>query len=117
MRGWIIVVGAVALLYYLITETDKLDKPIAETDALLQKIERKLDSMTGTRIIKVEQNVSQLKSEIIDRLNRTELAALDGILETKASVLEFKDEYCGHSSKRFNALSKENQTFICDKIR
>ncbi len=118
MRGWIIVAVGIALLYYLATETDKLDQPIAETDALLQKIEHKLDAMTGTKIIKVEQEVSRLKSEINDRLNRRELAALNGILENKQSVIAFKQEYCGHhNGKRFEALTKENQTFICDKIR
>ncbi|MCG9698167.1 hypothetical protein [Shewanella sp. Isolate11] len=116
MKGWIIVAAGVAVLYYFATQTDKLDEPIAQTDALLKKIERKLDSMTGTRIIRVEHDISHLKSEIADRLDRKELAALDGILETKESVLEFKDQYCGDDSKRFTALSKENQTFICDKI-
>jgi len=117
MRGWIILGAGVGLLYYLATETDKLDEPMAQTDALMTKIERKLDSMTGTKLIKADKHISQLKTEIANRMTKVELAALDGILESEHTVLEFKDEYCGDSPSRFMALSKDNQIFICDKLR
>ncbi|MCZ4338475.1 hypothetical protein [Shewanella colwelliana] len=117
MRGWIILGVGVGLLYYLATETDKLDEPMAQTDALMKKIERKLDSMTGTKIIKVDSHISQLKTEIANRLTKAELAALDSILESEQTVLEYKDEYCGGKASRFSDLSKDNQIFICDKLR
>ncbi|MCE9680589.1 hypothetical protein LZP69_15665 [Shewanella sp. AS1] len=117
MKGWIILGLGIGLIYYLVTETNKLDEPIDKTSAILKKIERKLDSMTGTRIIKVDHPISHLKKEIADRLSRAELLALDGILETKESVAEFRDEYCSSPQRRFTELTKENQTFICDKIR
>jgi hypothetical protein len=117
MRGWIILGVGVGLLYYLATETDKLDEPIAQTDALMAKIERKLDAMTGTKIIKVDRQLSQLKTDIANRLTKVELAALDGILASEQTLLEFKEEYCGDNASRFTVLSKENQTFICDKLR
>ena len=48
---------------------------------------------------------------------QAELAALDSILESEQTVLEYKDEYCGGKASRFSDLSKDNQIFICDKLR
>ena len=117
MRGWIILGAGIGLLYYLATETDKLDEPIAQTDALLKRIERKLDSMTGTQIIRVDKNIAMFKTQIAERLTRQELAALDDILESRDTVIEFKEKYCDNSNNRFDKLSKDNQQFICDKLR
>ncbi|WP_076416327.1 hypothetical protein [Shewanella sp. UCD-KL12] len=117
MRGWIILGLGAGVLYYLATETNKLDKPIAETDELLHKIERKLHSMTGTKIIKVDNKVSQLKKEISQRMSTGELGALDDILESQYSVQEYKKEYCSGSAPRHESLSRDNLQFICDKLR
>ena len=41
MKGWIILALLAGALYYLYTETDKLDAPIAQTEAMVKKIENK----------------------------------------------------------------------------
>ncbi|GIU02747.1 hypothetical protein [Shewanella algidipiscicola] len=117
MRGWIILGAGAGLLYYLATETNKLDEPMAQADALMQKAERKLDSMTGTKIIKVDNHLSQLKAEIANRLNKAEQAALEDIFESEQSVMAYKQQYCGDNASRFTILSRDNQLFICDKLR
>ncbi|MPY26313.1 hypothetical protein FM037_28025 [Shewanella psychropiezotolerans] len=117
MRGWIILGLGAGVLYYLATETNKLDEPMAQTDALLQKIERKLDAMRGTKIIRVDNKTSQLKKEISQRMSTGELGALDDILESEYSVQSFKDEYCSGSAPRHESLSRDNLQYICDKLR
>lgn len=117
MRGWIILGLGVGLLYYVATETNKLDEPIAQSEALLQKIERKIQAMTGTTIIKANNRVSKLKQEIAERLSPSELSALDEILDSEDSLGEFKTEYCAGSSLKHKSLSQENIDFICDKLR
>ncbi|BAJ04284.1 hypothetical protein [Shewanella violacea] len=117
MRGWIILGLGVGVLYYLATETNKLDEPMAQTDALLLKIERKLDAMRGTKIIKVDNKASQLKKEISQRMSSGELSALDGILESEYSVQDFKDEYCSGAAPRHESFSRDNLQYICDKLR
>ncbi|WP_299796759.1 hypothetical protein [uncultured Shewanella sp.] len=117
MRGWIILGLGAGLLYYLATETNKLDEPIAKSDELLQKIERKLDSMTGTKVIRVDNRVSHLKKEIGQRMSEQELRALDDILASEYSLQEFKEEYCSGSIKKHDSFNKDNLFFICDKLR
>ena len=117
MRGWIILGLGVGLLYYAATETNKLDEPIAQSEALLKNIERKIHAMTGTTAIKNNDNRSQLKQEIAKRLSPRELTELDKILDSNDSLQEFKSEYCGASADKHENLSQENIYFICDKLR
>ena len=117
MKGGIILGLGAGVLYYMATETNMLDEPMAQTDAFLQKIERKLDATTGTKIIKVDNKTSQLKQEISQRMSTGELGALDDILESEYSVQSFKDEYCNGSAPRHESLSRDNLQYICDKLR
>ncbi|QLE87581.1 hypothetical protein FLM48_22395 [Shewanella sp. Scap07] len=116
MKGWIILAIGVGVLYYLATETNELDKPIAQTEALLSQIENKIDAMTGTQIIKVDNRINNIKDEISDRLSNAELVVLDAILASEQSVSEYKQSFCGSKAPRHNDLSRDNQRFICDKI-
>lgn len=116
MRGWIIIAALAGGLYYLYTETDKLDEPIAETQAVLKKIERKLDSLTGTQIIRVDGRLQKLKSEIGERLSAAELDEFDAVLTDKNSVLDFKAEYCSGNKNSHPVFDRENLQFICDNL-
>lgn len=117
MRGWIILGLGAGMLYYLATETNTLDEPIAQTNAFLQQIERKLDATRGTKIIRVDNKTSQLKKEISQRMSTGELGALDDILESEYSVQSFQDDYCSGSAPRHESLSRDNLQYICDKLR
>lgn len=117
MRGWIILGLGVGLLYYTATETNKLDEPIAQSEALLQKIEHKIQAMTGTAAIKTNDRMPKIKQEIAERLSPNELNALDNILDSKDSLGKFKAEYCSGSTLKHKSLSQENIYFICDKLR
>lgn len=117
MRGWIILGIGAGLLYYVATETNKLDEPIAKSDELLQKIERKLDSLTGTKIIRVDSRVAHLKKEIGQRMSERELLALDKILASEYALQDFKDEYCSGKAKQHGSFSKDNLFFICDRLK
>lgn len=116
MRGWIILAALAGGLYYLYTETDKLDEPIAETQAVLKKIERKLDSLTGTQIIRVDGRLQKLKAEMGERLSSAELSEFDAVLTDKNSVIDFKTEYCGSANATHPVFDKENLQFICDNL-
>ncbi|WP_372870759.1 hypothetical protein [Shewanella sp.] len=116
MRGWIILAVIAGGLYYLYTETDKLDEPIAETQAVLKKIERKLDSLTGTKIIRVDGQLQNLKAEIGKRLSSAELSEFDTVLTDKNSLSDFKAQYCGSASATHPVFGKENLQFICDNL-
>ncbi|RTR27404.1 hypothetical protein [Shewanella atlantica] len=117
MRGWIILGLGAGLLYYVATETNKLDEPIAKSDELLQKIERKLDSLTGTKIIRVDNRIAHLKKEIGQRMSERELLALDKILASEYALQDFKDEYCSGKAKQHDSFNKDNLFFICDKLK
>jgi|GEM_PF-967642 len=117
MRGWITLGLGAGLLYYVATETNKLDEPIAKSNEILQKIERKLDSITGTRVIKVDNHIAHLKKEIGERMSKRELQALDDILVSEYTLQEFKDDYCGGKTKQHDYFNKENLFFICDKLK
>lgn len=64
MKGWIILAFLCGALYYLYTETDKLDAPIAKTEEMVQKIENKVSSAMGTQIIKMDQNLTKVRKDI-----------------------------------------------------
>ena len=117
MKGWIILALLAGALYYLYTETDKLDKPIASAEELMNKIERKLDSMTGTSIIKVDRKkTASLKSAIAERLSTPELAELNQVLTSSETLVEFKAEYCISPAYSHPVFSKDNLQFICDHL-
>ncbi len=115
MRGWIGLAIVAGVVYYFATETNKLDKPINDIKSMFTKADKKLDSMTGTKIIKIDKHIPQVKSEIRERLSTLELRELDGVFASNESITEFKDQYC-HSSARHPVFTKENLQFICDKI-
>ncbi|GIU17634.1 MULTISPECIES: hypothetical protein [unclassified Shewanella] len=116
MKGWIILAIIAGTLYYLYTETDTLDEPIAEVQGIYQQAEDKLDSMTGTQIQRIDDRVDLLKTDIADRLSTTEQQALKLITQSQAKLDDFKDEFCGSGANSHSAFSKENQTYICDKL-
>ncbi|MEH6736534.1 MAG: hypothetical protein V7690_18080 [Shewanella sp.] len=115
MRGWIGLAIIAGIIYYSATETDKLDKPINDIKTMFTKADKKLDSMTGTKIIKIDKHIPQVKEEIYKRLSTIEIRELDGVFTSNEAISEFKIEYC-HSSARHPVFSTENLQFICDKI-
>ncbi|MFT5235457.1 MAG: hypothetical protein ACI90A_000820 [Shewanella sp.] len=116
MRGWIILGLGVALLYYTATETNKLDETIAQSKAMLHKVEHKIKSMTGTTAITVNKEVPIQIHNIAERLSPNELNVLNAILSSTSSQQEFKTEYCSSSAVKHKSISKENIYFICDNI-
>ncbi|GIU48941.1 hypothetical protein TUM4438_31450 [Shewanella sairae] len=116
MKGWIILAIIGGILYYLYTETDTLDEPIAEVEGIFQQAENKLDSMTGTQIQRVDHTLDILKSDIADRLSATENQALQAISQSKQTLSEFKQDFCGSHAQKHSVFSKENQTYICDQL-
>ena len=115
MRGWIGLAIIAGIIYYFATETDKLDKPINDIKTMFTKADKKLDSMTGTKITKIDKHIPQIKTEIYERLSTIEIRELDGVFTSNEAISEFKSEYC-HSSARHPVFSTENLQFICDKI-
>ncbi|WP_417762902.1 hypothetical protein [Shewanella sp.] len=116
MKGWILIAIAAAALYYFATRTDKLDEPIAQTEAVLKKIERKLDAMTGTQIIRIDKKKSQLLANIDDRLSGVELHETDSILSTPDAFNDFKQQYCQGNVLSHPVFSRDNLQFICDNL-
>ncbi|QSX37253.1 hypothetical protein [Shewanella sedimentimangrovi] len=116
MKGWIILALVAGGLYYLYTETDKLDEPIAQTEEILKKIERKLDAMTSTRVIRVDRNIAKLKSELADRFTPSELSEFNSVLFNEDSLKDFKEEYCGSSNATHPIFSSENLLYLCDHL-
>ncbi|WP_445945892.1 hypothetical protein [Shewanella sp.] len=115
MRGWILLALIGAGIYYMATETTKLDKPIAQALGFFNKAENKLDSMTGTKIIKVNKNALQVKAAIAERLSGTELKEFEQIMVSAGDIEDFKAEYCHHDA-RHPVFSKDNLRFMCDKL-
>ncbi|MGX9459695.1 hypothetical protein ACWXWU_00450 [Shewanella sp. A14] len=115
MRGWVTLAIIAGVVYYFATETNKLDKPIDEIRGIYTKAEKKLESMTGTKIIRADKHLSQLKAEIYDRLSTIEIRELDGIFSSNEAITEFEGHYC-QSSAHHPVFSKDNLQFICDKI-
>jgi quinolinate synthase len=115
MRGWFLLALIGAGIYYMVTETTKLDKPIAQVLALFDKVEHKLDAMTGTKIIKVNKNAQQAKASIAERLSTAELKAFEKIVISSSNIDSFKDEYC-HQDAGHPVFSKDNLRYMCDKL-
>lgn len=115
MRGWILLALIAAGIYYLATETTKLDKPIAQILAMFNKAENKLDSMTGTKIIKVNKQALHVKAAIAERLSGVELKAFEQMTLSPSDIEDFKEEYC-HQDAGHPVFSKENLRFMCDKL-
>ncbi|MCK8046887.1 hypothetical protein MSG37_18520 [Shewanella sp. 1CM18E] len=116
MKGWIILAIIGGILYYLYTETNTLDEPIAEVEAIFQQAEDKVDSMTGTQIQRIDDTVELLKTDIVDRLSSAEAKALEAISQSKATLNAYKEDFCGSRAPKHPAFSKENQTYICDQL-
>lgn len=116
MKGWIILALLAGALYYLYTETDKLDAPIAQTEAMVKKIENKVDSMTGTKIIKIDHKLAKARTDIIERLSTIELEAFNKIPLTAESIADFKANHCGTRAPEHSVFSKDNLLYICDNL-
>lgn len=116
MKGWIIIGLLAGAVYYFATETDKLDEPIAQTEAVIKKISRKLDSMTGTTIIKVDNTLRDLKAQLAERLNSQEVQELETVLTDTESAEDFRDQFCDAPDNKHIVFSKENLRAICDAL-
>lgn len=116
MKGWILIALIGGVLYYLYTKTDTLDEPIAKVQAVYQQAEEKLDSMTGTQIKHIDNKVNLLTTDIAERLSATEQQALKLISQSQEKLDDYNERYCGNSAERYTSFSKENQTYLCDKL-
>ncbi|WP_076541871.1 hypothetical protein [Shewanella sp. UCD-KL21] len=115
MRGWILIALIGGVIYYFATDTDKLDEPIAAVESVFNDAEKKIKSMTGTKITRKEEFIPTIPSDVIERLTAKELSELKSVFTDNESVSAFKDEYCGFGLTH-PAISKQNLQFICDKI-
>lgn len=115
MRGWILLALIAAGIYYTATETTKLDAPIAKVLSIFNKAENKLDSMTGTKIIRVQKDVQQVKGVISERLSSSELRSFNQVMQSSETIVDFKDEYCTADANH-PVFSKDNLRFMCDKL-
>ncbi|MCP3129190.1 hypothetical protein [Shewanella sp. KJ2020] len=116
MKGWIILALLCGALYYLYTETDKLDAPIAKTEEVIKKVENKLDSMTGTNIIKIDQKLAKARKDILERLSAPELEEFNKLPLTPDAIADFKETYCGAKSPEHPVFSRDNRLYICDNL-
>ncbi|MFB2760847.1 hypothetical protein ACE012_15245 [Shewanella xiamenensis] len=116
MKGWIILALLSGALYYLYTETDKLDAPIAKTEEVIQKIENKVSSAMGTQIIKIDQNLTKARKEILARLSAPEVEEFNKIPLTEEGIADFKESYCGTKATEHPIFSRDNLLFICDNL-
>lgn len=116
MKGWIILALLCGALYYLYTETDKLDAPIAEAEEIVQKIENKVSSAMGTQIIKMDQNLTKVRKDILERLSAAEVEEFNKIPLTADGIAYFKENYCGTNAVEHPIFSQDNQLFICDNL-
>ncbi len=116
MKGWILIAIVAGIIYYLATETNKLDKPIADADKLLTDVERKLDSMTGTQIIKADNKIKQIKAQIADRLSSHELDEFNRIFKSANDIEDFKSDFCSSANAKHNVFSRDNLAYICDSL-
>jgi hypothetical protein len=115
MRGWILLALIAAGIYYTATETTKLDAPIAKVLSIFNKAEHKLDSMTGTQIIRVQKNANQVRIQIAERLSSRELTSFNQIISSQSNIEDFKDEYCTADASH-PVFSKDNLRYMCDKL-
>lgn len=116
MKGWIILALLCGALYYLYTETDKLDAPIAKTEEMVQKIESKVSSAMGTQIIKMDQNLTKVRKDILERLSAAEIEEFNKIPLTEDGIADFKESYCGTNAVEHSTFSQDNLLFICDNL-
>ncbi|MEL4432059.1 hypothetical protein [Shewanella mangrovisoli] len=116
MKGWIILALLCGALYYLYTETDKLDAPIAKTEEMVQKIENKMGSMTGTQIIKIDQKRTKARTAILERLSAPEVEEFNKIPLTEDGIADFKDSYCDTKAPEHPIFSRDNLFYICDNL-
>ena len=116
MKGWLIIALLCGALYYLYTETDKLDAPIAKTEEMVQKIESKVSSAMGTQIIKINQNLTKARTEILERLSASEAEEFNKIPLTEDGIADFKENYCGTTATEHSIFSRDNLLFICDNL-
>ncbi|QYJ78804.1 hypothetical protein [Shewanella acanthi] len=116
MKGWILIAIICGVIYYLYTETDKLDEPIEKTEQMVKKIEDKVGSMTGTQIIKINQQRTQARKAILERLSAAELEEFNKIPLTEDGIADFKESYCNSKYPEHPVFSRDNLFYICDKL-
>ncbi|QBF82964.1 hypothetical protein EXU30_09870 [Shewanella maritima] len=116
MRGWIGLAIIAGILYYLATETNKLDEPIVYVQDVYQSIERKINKATGTKIQKLDSRIPKLEADLVNRLNGQELAEMKKVLTDGNTLDDFKAEYCQSSKARHDVFSLDNLRYICDKL-
>ncbi|MCL1143788.1 hypothetical protein [Shewanella gaetbuli] len=116
MRGWIGLAIIAGTIFYFATETDKLDEPIEYIENIFKKADKKVTSMTGTKIQRVDTSIPKLKESIYERLSTVEIRELDGVFIDQEAIADFKEQYCTGSRSTHPVFSRENLQFICDKI-
>ncbi|UCX06459.1 hypothetical protein [Shewanella glacialimarina] len=116
MRGWIGLAIIGGIIYYFATETDKLDEPIEYVQTMFDTADKKVSSMTGTKIQRVDHKLPILKEKIYERLSTIEIRELDGVFTDSDSIAEFKETYCSSSKGSHPVFSRDNLQFICDQI-
>lgn len=116
MRGWIGLAIIGAIIYYFATETNKLDEPIEYVQTMFTTADKKISSMTGTTIQRVDHKIPIIKEKIYERLSTIEIRELDGVFTDSDSIAEFKEAYCSSSKESHPVFSRDNLQFICDQI-
>lgn len=116
MKGWIILALIGGGIYYLATQTDKLDEPIAKTEAFVAGVEKKVDSMTGTQIIKIDHKAQKVRTDIIERLSIPELQVFNQMQLTPEAIAQFKADYCGTRAPQKTVYSRDNLLYLCDNL-
>lgn len=116
MKGWIILALLCSALYYLYTETDKLDAPIAKTKEIVTRLKDKLDSKTGTHIIKIDQKLAKAREDIVERLSAPELTEFNKFQLAPDAITNFKETYCSAKSPQHPVFSRDNLLYICDHL-
>lgn len=116
MRGWIGLAIIGGIIYYFATETNKLDEPIEYVQTMFTSADKKVSSMTGTTIQRVDHKIPIIKKKIYERLSTIEIRELDGVFIDSESIASFKEEYCSSSTGNHPVFSRDNLQFICDQI-
>ncbi|MGL4474471.1 MAG: hypothetical protein ACRCT7_08450 [Shewanella sp.] len=116
MKGWIIIGTVGAALYYTATTTTLLDTPITAGKSVLQGWHSKIQSLTGTKIIKADTAFSSLKQQVEGRLSSHELKQLDTITVSPESIAQFSEQYCQSTRVAHPVISVDNVRFICDRL-
>ncbi|WOT05221.1 hypothetical protein [Shewanella youngdeokensis] len=116
MKGWVLLVLIAGGIYYLYTETDTLDDPYADMQAIYEESQTKLQGMTGTQLKHIDDKVDIITTDIAERLSSTEQKALGLITQSQDKLEEYKEQFCGGGAEQHHSFSKENQMFICDHL-